>query len=185
MNLPDQNITPPNVEAILGRLAAGVVQPGRMLGGWTGLPGSIDNVVGGTIAGAGSGFLFSGLQGGSDYLRGGRFKIRKRPVIAGALLGTLLGTLSGAALERDSGLYKQHAAYDPSRDVGRLALVIVQDPHLSQLQKQNALAQLRSMTPAALQQLMGTVAGAAVSGVLLLRILSQMNGSMSGWTFLH
>ena len=172
----------PNAGLSAGDFFRRVTDAGSPMGSWLnqfGIKQPYAAPLSGALLGAGTGLLYHGVK--NKFIPW--LFDEPEPEDASASKSTALGTIAGLGLgglaayglhkqKVGSVLYKQQSlSYDPSKDVGRLAMIILNDRSMPEMAKQNALVQLQRASEQTIRNLLKASAGGAITGAILASML--------------
>jgi len=164
---PEKTEVAPNFERGAGSMLRDWLGGGKPMGSWTGLPMAIGAPLSGALIGSGIGLSVHGIRERLIPWLVGREPKRsknawRRAATTGALAGLGLGGYAA---------YKKASAYNPAEDAGRLIRIILHDRSLSEMQKQEALNRISTLSRQDVYRLNASAALGALTGAALATIL--------------
>lgn len=182
-NLPENMNLWPNYGYSGGQFLSKLLGGTDPMGTWTGMNPLVGAPVSGALWGAGLGGLYAGGKALlSDKEEDPDQPPRpwwKHPATIGAGLGTVIGLLSGYAqtrpgFERAPQIYKQQSSLEKqAASPSDVIRVIMNDPRLSDWEKDHLIKAVMEATPGQLQQLLG----AALAGTLTASLAHSILGT--------
>lgn len=167
-DLPDEapGVAKPNPYRWGGQLTSGILGNGKRMGSWTGLPSPLAAPASGVLWGAGLGMAYHGIRNRLLPWINGEPADRRKKAINHALIGALAGLGTGALAEYNFH-EKQQSAYNPNQDFGRLIAIILNEPGMSEFQKQQAIDRLNRLSAQQIRQLVASAAAGGLTGAAL------------------
>lgn len=164
----------------------GLLDRSRPMGSWTGLPTAAGAPISGLLHGALLGAAYHGVANKLIPWIRGEEPPRKSQLAKNVMLGSLLGLGVGGLAAY--GHYKKQSAipFEPTGNFGNLIRIVLNDPTLTEMQKQMTLAHLDRLSRTEISMLnakaaFGGITGAAIAAMLGVNpLLGAITGGLAG-----